>query len=132
MAFEAARKADVPKVWKAVCFACVRAKEFNMAALCGQHIIIHPDHLEDLNAFYEKFGYWQQLITLLEQGMNLERTHQGIYTDLGIMYAKYSQKHLMDFIRAYNSKVMIPRLIRECERYQMWPEAVYLHSIYDQ
>jgi len=49
--------------------------------------------------------------------MNLERTHQGIYTDLGIMYAKYSQKHLMDFIRAYNSKVMIPRLIRECERY---------------
>lgn len=57
------------------------------------------------------------MITLLEQGMNLERTHQGIYTDLGIMYAKYSQKHLMDFIRAYNSKVMIPRLIRECERY---------------
>lgn len=38
----------------------------------------------------------------------------------------------MDFIRAHNGKVMIPRLIRECERYQCWPEAVYLHSIYDQ
>lgn len=94
--------------------------------------MIHPDHLEDLIAFYEKFGYYTQLIQLLEQGMQLERTHQGIYTDLGIMYAKYSQKHLMDFIRAHNSKVMIPRLIRECERYQCWPEAVYLHSIYDQ
>jgi clathrin heavy chain len=46
MAFDAAKRADVPKVWKAVCFACVRAKEFNMAALCGQHIIIHPDHLK--------------------------------------------------------------------------------------
>lgn len=34
-AFNAAKKADVPRVWKAVCFACVRAKEFNMAALCG-------------------------------------------------------------------------------------------------
>lgn len=75
LAFDAAKKADVPRVWKAVCFACVRAKEFNMAALCGQHIIIHPDHLEDLNAFYEKFGYWAELIHLLEMGMNLERTH---------------------------------------------------------
>jgi len=103
-----------------------------MAALCGQHIIIHPDHLEELNAFYEKFGYFNELIALLEQGMNLERTHQGIYTDLGIMYAKYNRHRLMDFVRAYNSKVMIPRLIRECERYQMWAEAVYLHGIYDQ
>ena len=75
LAFDAAKKADVPRVWKAVCFACVRAKEFNMASLCGQHIIIHPDHLEDLNAFYEKFGYFNQLISLLESGMNLERTH---------------------------------------------------------
>ena len=94
MAFDAAKKADVPKVWKAVCFACVRAKEFNMAALCGQHIIIHPDHLEDLNAFYEKFGYYNELISLLEQGMNLERTHNGIYTDLGISYCKYQPKRL--------------------------------------
>jgi clathrin heavy chain len=39
-AFDAAKKADVPKVWKAVCFACVRAKEFRMAALCGQHVIV--------------------------------------------------------------------------------------------
>jgi clathrin heavy chain len=132
LAFDAAKKADVPKVWKAVCFACVRAKEFNMAALCGQHIIIHPDHLEDLNAFYEKFGYTDELVHLLEQGMNLERTHNGIYTDLGIMYAKYQPKRLMDFIRAYNQKLQIPKLIRECERYLMWNESCYLHSIYDQ
>jgi clathrin heavy chain len=39
-AFDAAKKAGVPKVWKAVCFACVRAKEFRMAALCGQHVIV--------------------------------------------------------------------------------------------
>lgn len=35
LAFEAAKKVGVPKVWKQVCFACVRAKEFRMAALCG-------------------------------------------------------------------------------------------------
>lgn len=48
------------------------------------------------------------------------------------MYAKYSPERVMDFLKAYNSKLMIPRLIRECERYQMWAEAVYLHSIYEQ
>ena len=48
------------------------------------------------------------------------------------MYAKYSPERLMDFLKAYNSKLMIPRLIRECERYQMWAEAVYMHSIYEQ
>jgi clathrin heavy chain len=65
-AFDAAKKADIPKVWKAVLFACVRAKEFRMAALCGQHVIIHPDHLEDVMGFYEKFGYVDELINLLE------------------------------------------------------------------
>ena len=47
------------------------------------------------------------------------------------MYAKYGGK-LMDFIRAFHGKVMIPRLIRECERYQKWAEAVFLHGIYEQ
>jgi clathrin heavy chain len=131
-AFVAARKADVPKVWKAVCFACVRAKEFRMAALCGQHVIIQPDHLEDVLAFYEKFGYVDELTQLMEVGMSLERTHNGIYTELGIIYAKYAPKRLMDHIRTYNNKLMIPKLIRACEQYQMWPEAVHLHSSYEQ
>jgi len=88
-AFEAAKKADIPKVWKAVCFSCVRAQEFATAARCGLNIIIQPDHLEDLIQHYEKFGYHEQLTQLLEQGMSHERTHNGIYTDLGILYAKY-------------------------------------------
>jgi len=67
-AFEAAKKVGVPKVWKQVCFACVRAKEFRMAALCGQNVIIHQDHLEDIINFYEKFGYITELCQLLEQG----------------------------------------------------------------
>jgi clathrin heavy chain len=119
-AYEAAKRADVPKVWKAVCFTCVRAKEFRTANLCGLNVIIHPDHLEDLIQHYEKFGFYEELISLLEQGMRLERAHNGIYTDLGIMYAKYSPDRLMDHINAYSNKLVIPRLIRSCEMYQMW------------
>jgi len=131
-AYDAAKKADVPKVWKSVCFACVRAKEFRMASLCGQQIIITPDHLEEVSQHYEKFGYWEELISLLETGMSLERTHNGIYTDLGILFAKYTPARLMDHIRTYAQKLQIPKLVRACEQYQMWPEAVHLHSIYDQ
>jgi clathrin heavy chain len=132
LALEAARKADIPKVWKQVCFACVRAQEFKSATSCGLNIIIHPDHLEDLINFYEKFGYYEELIGLLEQGLSHERTHNGICTDLGIMYAKYQPGSLMDHINNYYHKLHIPKLIRACEQFQMWPEAVALHQRYDQ
>ena len=131
-AFEAAKKADIPKVWKEVCFACVRAKEFRTANLCGMKIIILPDHLEDLIKHYEKYGFHEELILLLEQGMSLERSHQGIYTELGILYAIFQPQRLMDHIRTYCQKIMIPKLVRACEQYQMWPEAVFLHSQYGQ
>jgi clathrin heavy chain len=70
-------------------------------------------------------------MALLEQGMSLERTHNGIYTDLGILYAKYQPKRLMDHIRTYSNKLVVPKLIRACEQYQMWSEAVHLHSNYE-
>ena len=131
-AYEAAKKADIPKCWKAVCFACVRAKEFATAQKCAQNIIIHPDHLEDLIQHYERFGYFNELILLLEQGMRHERTHNGIFTELGIIYAKYNPTRLMDHIRTYTGKLHIPKLIRACENYQMWAEAVQLHQTYEQ
>jgi clathrin heavy chain len=115
-----------------VCFACVRAKEFRTATLCGLKVIVLPDHLEDLIKHYEKFGFNEELILLLEQGMSLERAHQGIYTELGVMYAKYQPTRLMDHIRTYCQKIQIPKLARACEQYQMWSEAVFLNSQYGQ
>lgn len=130
-AYESAKKADIPKVWKAVCFACVRAKEFRTALLCGLNLVIHPDHLEDLIQHYEKFGYSAELMSLLEQGLRLERTHNGIFTELGSLYAKYTPNKLMDFIRTWTGKIHIPKLVRSCEKYHMWAEAVLLHQSYE-
>lgn len=53
------------------------------------NIIIHPDHLEDLIKHYEEYGVALEMIELLETGMGLERAHIGIYTELGILFAKY-------------------------------------------
>lgn len=133
-ALDAAKVAGIPNVWKQVCFACVRAKEFKHANTAGLNIIIHPDHLEDLIQFYEKFGYYRELINLLEQGITHERAHPGIFTELGSLYAKYQSNSLMDFIHMHSSsnKILIPKLIKSCELYQLWNEATTLHMRYEQ
>jgi clathrin heavy chain len=81
--------------------ACVEAHEYKLAAVSGMNIIIHPDHLEDLIKFYEEYGCPEEMITLLETGMGLERAHVGIYTELSILYAKYQPARLMEHIKQY-------------------------------
>ena len=39
--------------------------------------------------FYQSRGHFEELITLLESGIGLERAHMGIFTELGVLYAKY-------------------------------------------
>lgn len=126
-AIESAKKANTPKTWKELCMACVEAQEFKLAAVAGMNIIIHPDHLEDLIKHYEEFGVAKEMIDLLETGMGLERAHIGIYTELGVLYAKYQPQRLMEHIKQYFSKLNVSKLLRICERFQLWREAVYLH-----
>ena len=48
-AVEAARKANSPRTWKEVCYACVDESEFRLAQLCGLNIIINADDLEEVS-----------------------------------------------------------------------------------
>jgi len=114
-ALDSAKIAGIPNVWKQVCFSCVRAKEFKHASTAGLNIIIHPDHLEDLIQFYEKFGYHIELIELLSIGVTLDRAHPGIFTELGKLYAKHQSQDLMGFIHMHFKSILIPKLIRVCE-----------------
>jgi len=61
-----------------------------------------------------------------------ERAHQGMYTQLGILYGKYKEEKLMEHIKLYWSRVNIPTLLRECQRNLHWPEVVFLYTHYDQ
>lgn len=36
-----------------VCFACVDGTEFRLAQMCGLHIVIHADELEELIGYYQ-------------------------------------------------------------------------------
>jgi clathrin heavy chain len=131
-AIEAAKKATNTKTWKEVALACIAAGEFKLAAVAGQNIIIHPDHLEELSRQYELYDKPEEMIALLESSLTLERSHIGIFTELGIFYAKYRPEKLMDFIRNYFQKLNVSKLLRVCERYLLWNEAVYLHTNYDE
>ena len=66
-AVEAATKANSVSTWKEVCLACLKANEIRLANICGLHIIVHPDHLEDLIGHYERAGKSVELMQLLEQ-----------------------------------------------------------------
>lgn len=76
-AVECARKANNVKVWKQVNEACVAKKEFRLAQICGLNLIVHAEELTDLVKQYERNGYFDELISLLEAGLGLERAHMG-------------------------------------------------------
>ena len=131
-AYDAAKKADIPRVWKSVCYACVRAKQFQYAKLCGINIVVKPDHIEELVKFYELFGYTDELISMLEEAINHKKKHNGIYTNLAVMYCKYKPDNLKNFIIPNVKNLQIPKLIKICEKYRMWAEVVQLHIAYEQ
>jgi len=131
-AFESAKKANTPKTWKELCLACVQAGEYKLANSAGMNIVIHPDHLDELIHTYEKYDVSDEMINLLEQAQTLDRTHIGIHTELGVLFAKYHPEQLMEHLRNRFQDLNISKLLRVCERYQLWPEAVYLYSHYNE
>jgi len=131
-AVEAAKKANNSKTWREINIACVKAQQFRCAEIAGMHIIVHPDHLEEVTAEYERAGNFDELMALLESGLSGERSHVGMYTELAILYTKYKPEKLMDFIKMNTAKLNIPKLIQACERHYHWEHAVFLYSHYDE
>ncbi|KFK34843.1 hypothetical protein AALP_AA5G200400 [Arabis alpina] len=131
-AVDAARKANSARTWKEVCFACVDAEEFRLAQICGLNIIIQVDDLEEVSDYYQNPGYFSELISLMESGLGLERAHMGIFTELGVLYARYRPDKLMEHIKLFSTRLNIPKLIRACDEQQHWKELVYLYIQYDE
>jgi clathrin heavy chain len=75
-AVDAGRKANSTRTWKEICFACVDQNEFRLAQICGLHIVVHADELEELIVYYQNRGFSEQLIQLLEAALGLERARK--------------------------------------------------------
>lgn len=131
-AVDCARRANNVKVWKQVNEACVAKKEFRLAQICGLNLIVHAEELADLVNQYEREGYFEELISLLEAGLGLERAHMGIYTSLGIALSKYHPDRVMEHLKLFWSRINIPKMIRACEEAHLWPELIFLYCHYDE
>ncbi|EEA05514.1 clathrin heavy chain 1, putative [Cryptosporidium muris RN66] len=130
-ALESAKKANSPKTWKELLQICMQIGEYNLAHQAGLNIIVYPDYCEDVVNEYENKGLTDELLTLLEGAIqNTERAHGSLFTELGILYAKYTPEKLMDYCSNYSGRINIPKLIRICEQYQLWNEVVYLFLQY--
>ncbi|CAH1449037.1 unnamed protein product [Lactuca virosa] len=127
-----ARKANSSKTWKEVCFACVDADEFRLAQICGLHIIVQVDDLEEVSEFYQNGGCFNEPISLMESGLGLERAHMGIFTEMGVLYARYRHEKLLEHIKLFSTRLNIPKLIRAYDEQQHWKELTYLYIQYDE
>lgn len=131
-AVDAARKANSTKTWKEVCFACVDNKEFRLAPMCGLNIVVHADELEELINYYQDRGYSEELISLLESALGLERAHMGMFTELAILYSKYKPNKMKEHLELFWSRVNIPKVLRAAEQAHLWAELVFLYDKYEE
>ncbi|KAL5477697.1 hypothetical protein EMCRGX_G024525 [Ephydatia muelleri] len=131
-AVDSARKANSTRTWKEVCCACVASQEFRLAQVCGLHIVVHADELEELINFYQNKGYFFELIALLEAGLGLERAHMGMFTELAILYSKYKPTKMKEHLELFWSRVNIPKVLRAAEQAHLWSELVFLYDKYEE
>ncbi|GAA5893039.1 clathrin heavy chain [Sporobolomyces salmoneus] len=131
-AVDAARKAGNTQVWKQVNAACIDKKELRLAQICGLNLIVHAEELQPLVKLYEHRGYTDELISLLEAGLGLERAHMGMFTEISILYAKYKPEQLMEHLKLFWSRINIPKVLRAAEQAHLWSELVFLYVHYDE
>ncbi|KAH8342243.1 clathrin heavy chain [Drosophila kikkawai] len=131
-AVDSARKANSTRTWKEVCFACVDAEEFRLAQMCGLHIVVHADELEDLINYYQNRGHFDELIALLESALGLERAHMGMFTELAILYSKFKPSKMREHLELFWSRVNIPKVLRAAESAHLWSELVFLYDKYEE
>ena len=131
-AVDAARKANSTRTWKEVNASCVAHDEFRLAQICALHIIVNPDELEELIASYEKYGHFDEVISVMEAGLGLERAHMGIFTELGVLYSKYRESKLMEHIKLFWSRLNIRKMLKACEESAQWEELTFLYLHYDE
>jgi len=99
---------------------------------------------------YERRGHFEEIISLLEAGLSLERAHMGIFTELSILLSKYkpakreSQNQyaycmklnpspsVMEHLKLFVARINIPKVIRASEKAHLWPELVFLYIKYDE
>ena len=93
--------------------------------MCGLHIVVHADELEELINYYQNRGHFEELIQLLEAALGLERAHMGMFTELAILYSKYKPAKMREHLELFWSRVNIPKV-----RLWLYSRSVFYRSVF--
>ena len=55
-------------------------------------------------------GYFEELMSLLESSLGLERAHMGMFSELAILYSRYKPEKLKEHLELFWSRVNIPKV----------------------
>ena len=60
-----------------VCYACVESEQYRLAQICGLHIVVHADELDELINIYQNRGHLTE-----DASLGLECLHMELFTEL--------------------------------------------------
>lgn len=61
---------------------------------------------------FQDRGYFEELITMLEAALGLERAHMGMFTELAILYSKFKPQKMREHLELFWSRVNIPKVVQ--------------------
>ena len=92
---------------------------------------MQADELEEISEYYQIRGRFDELLALMEAGVGLERAHMGIFTELGILYAKHRPEKLMEHLKLFSTRINIPRSSARARRWRRGRSS-FLYVAYDE
>ncbi|RZF40357.1 hypothetical protein LSTR_LSTR008787 [Laodelphax striatellus] len=123
-----ARKANILKTWKEVCFACIANGHFVLGQACGLNVITCVDELDDVVDFYKNRGHFNELMALLESAISLEGANMGIFTELAILYSQFATVKLKEHLELFWSRLNIAKVLSAAVDAHLWSELVFLYD----
>lgn len=131
-AVSAARKANRIPTWRIVCFGCVDGLQFSYAAPCALRLLVEMEEMEECVEYYEERGHFQEIIDVLEAGLNLPRAHAAMFTATAVLMTKYREQRVLNFSRMWHGKLNIPKVSRACTKAHLWDSLVFLYVRYNE
>lgn len=126
-AVENAKRANNLRVWADVQVACLETGEYSLAQVCGLHLVVHTDEIDNLVYVYESKGLYAQCLALLEGSLGLERLPNAVYTELAIQYSRHRPEQLADYIQRYGAtRLNVPKVANACAESHLWSEMAIL------
>ncbi|CAJ1036018.1 Clathrin, heavy-chain linker/Clathrin-H-link/Region in Clathrin and VPS, putative [Leishmania lindenbergi] len=126
-AVEAAKKAKSIHTYKEVNLACIEAGDLKLASVCAVPVVLKAEEVSGMYNRYESRGMWEDLFSVLKIASSHQGAHMSIFTEMGVLLAKYRPEKLIEHVNMYSKKINTHKMITVCEQYHHWIVLRLLH-----